>query len=213
MPDESELFWPSLYSRLVPHRYGADEDDAMAEDAKPEHFLTDFQTLRHHIETDLVSLLNATCLEASLIVEETLKDPDDKAERGPLVIEHGTFVVPNERRLPLIDHPHVRRSVVNYGLPSMIGQYIYRLRVEELEEEIREAILAFEPRLTKLTVRVERKKSGEGKDADELDYVDPEKPIGFDIRAEILGKAAPVGVRINTVWDLEKVNSGARLMR
>lgn len=273
MADTTELFWPSLYSRLVPHRYGAEDDIPRAirnarafreatghglsehrarqwiivtnqthveariaelealrsagdldeepadcllrmmtedvgserldaeEDDAPEHFLTDFRTLRHHIETDLISLLNATCLEAALNVG-----------REAPVNERGDHVTLARDRFPLAAWPHVRRSVVNYGLPSMIGQSIYRLRVEDLEQELREAILAYEPRLNKLSVRVERRVVETGTGPEEMDDIDPEKPISFDIEAEVRGKGPPVQVLISTVWDLEKIESRARLV-
>ena len=189
---DNELFWPSLYSRLVPHRYGVEDvDDAQTE---PQHFLTDFQSLRHHIETDLVTLLNATCLEAVLM-----------AGKEPPVEDRGDHYVMARDRLPLSGFPHVRRSIVNYGLPSMIGRAVYRLRRQDLETELREAILAYEPRLNPETLRV-RVTIDDGKT-----LPDPEKPIGFDIEAEVLGTASKVQVQINTIWDLEKLDSDAKL--
>lgn len=201
MADSTELFWPSLYSRLVPHRYGT--EDAAPEDdlAGPEHFLTNFRMLRHHIETDLISLLNATCLESALNV----------GKDAP-VDERGDHVTLARDRFPLAPWPHVRRSVLNYGLPSMIGQSIYRLKVEDLESELREAILAYEPRLAKLAVRVERRIVETSSGPDEMEDIDPEKPISFDIEAEVRGKGASVQVLISTVWDLEKIESRARLV-
>ncbi|MFK7943755.1 MAG: type VI secretion system baseplate subunit TssE [Paracoccaceae bacterium] len=202
MAEETELFWPSLYSRLAPHRYGAEDNLPDDETAGPEHFLTNFSTLRHHIETDLISLLNATCLEASLNIG-----------RGDPVNDHGDFATLARDRFPLAAYPHVRRSVVNYGLPSMIGQSIYRLRIEDLENELREAILAYEPRLNKLSVRVERRMVETGSGPEEMDEIDPEKPISFDIQAEIRGKGEAVQVLISTVWDLEKIESRADVLR
>ena len=204
MAEETELFWPSLYSRLVPHRYGDPEAPAPDDDemAGPEHFLTNFRTLRHHIETDLISLLNATCLEAAMSIGEA--DP---------VNEHGNFATLARDRFPLADYPAVRRSVVNYGLPSMIGQSIYRLRIEDLENELREAILAYEPRLNKLTVRVDRRMVDAGTGPEEVDEIDPEKPISFDIQAEVRGKGEAIQVLISTVWDLEKIESRADVVR
>ena len=202
MVEDTELFWPSLYSRLVPHRYGDEDQIPDADIAGPEHFLTNFRTLRHHIETDLIALLNATCLEAALSVGE-----------DPPVNEHGDYVTLARDRFPLAAWPHVRRSVFNYGLPSMIGQSIYRLRIEDLETELREAILAFEPRLSKLAVRVERRTYEGGPAAEDSEEIDPEKPISFDIEAEVRGKGAAVQVLISTVWDLEKIESRAELVR
>lgn len=195
MAEDNELFWPSLYSRLMPHVYDRGYEDEHP-DYGPQHFLTDFGTLRHHIQTDLKSLLNATCLEATLMV----------GEDAP-VREQGDHVVLEHDMLPFAGFPNVRRSIINYGLPSVIGRAVYRLRREDLEDELKQAILAFEPRLRPETLRVEVIVM-EG-----LDMIDPEKPVGFTIEAEVLGTAAQVRLQIDTVWDFEKLSSGASVTR
>lgn len=197
MAEDNELFWPSLYSRLVPHRYGLEEGpEAPPEALGPQHFLSDFPAVQRQIETDLVSLLNTTCLEAALI---------DKSDAP--VVEHGDELRVEEDGLPFADYPQLRSSIVNYGLPSVIGRHVYRQRITDLEAEIRRAILAYEPRLRPETLRV-RVDIMEG-----IGIVDPEKPIGFEIEAEILATNQAMRVHINTIWDLEKIRTQAKVMR
>ena len=196
MAEENELFWPSLYSRLVPHRYGTTEaPEGDPEQITPQHFLTDFATLRRHIETDLVSLLNATCLEAALIPKDALP-----------IVEQGDAVRVERDSLPFADYPQVQTSIVNYGLPTVIGRSVYRQRINDLEDDIKRAILSYEPRLRPetLRVRVEILETG---------IIDPERPISFEIEAEILGTNTPMQVYINTVWDLEKLRTTAWVER
>lgn len=43
--------------------------------------------------------------------------------------------------------PHVRQSVVNYGIGALAGQLIAELEWPDIESSIREAIIQFEPRI------------------------------------------------------------------
>lgn len=44
-------------------------------------------------------------------------------------------------------HPQVRSSVLNYGIPDLAGVAVAGIDAAALQQRIREAILAFEPRL------------------------------------------------------------------
>jgi type VI secretion system protein ImpF len=50
---------------------------------------------------------------------------------------------------------HIRGSVINYGLPSMSGTTITSIDIGSLEQQIRRAILDFEPRIMAETLRVQ----------------------------------------------------------
>ena len=54
----------------------------------------------------------------------------------------------------LAAYPHVARSVVNFGLPDLAGRTLTSIDVSELEEQLQEAIVAYEPRLIPDTVAV-----------------------------------------------------------
>jgi type VI secretion system protein ImpF len=51
-------------------------------------------------------------------------------------------------------HPHVARSVVNYGLPDLAGMTASTVDIGELEALVRQAIWDFEPRILRHTLRV-----------------------------------------------------------
>lgn len=195
MADNAEPFWPSLYSRLVPEKYYGESFEEQAarsagDDWGPAHFLTDVKTLKKHIEIDLLALLNATCIESILLAEEI--DSQD------VMIDRSDY--------PLEAYPFVKRSVVNYGLPSVVGRQVYNLPVGALEEDLRSAIIAYEPRLDPSTLRVRV-------ELNENDEIDPEKPIGFSVEATIRSSSDPLKVYINSIWDLEKIRSDVKMTR
>src|SRR3954469_1960407 len=45
------------------------------------------------------------------------------------------------------DAPHVRKSILNYGLPDLSKRTIDESGVDDIPDEIRTAIISFEPRL------------------------------------------------------------------
>lgn len=195
MAPRDELFWPSLYGRLAPSRYAAtpgaapaDEDDYALES----HFV-DFETLRRQIATELRSLLNATSLEAALLGAQRLTA--ERADQHP-------DDIPLDR-YPFAAHPEIRASIINYGLPAFIGRNVYDLPLPEVEERLREAILAFEPRIDpdQLQVRV----TNEAKNG----RISPDHPLRFTVRARIFGaNARDVGLLIDTIWDPDKMRTG-----
>src|SRR5689334_22069931 len=58
----------------------------------------------------------------------------------------GSVEVGDETR-DLSDWPYLRQSVLNYGLPALSGRLVSGLDLTELEHAMRDAILAFEPRI------------------------------------------------------------------
>lgn len=196
MAAQDELFWPSLYSRLAPSRYrpddpiepepearGADDEDFGIE----RHFI-DFESLRHQVETELQSLLNATSLEAVLLGAMLRGGPADQ--------------VPREA-YPFHGHPRVRKSIVNYGLPAFIGRNVYTLPLNDIESRLRDAILAFEPRIRAETMRVRVEASDKN-----AKRIDPDKALAFTIEGEIFGPAESLRIAIRTVWDPDHLGTG-----
>lgn len=87
-----------------------------------------------------------------------------------------------------------RRSIVNYGIPDIVHRTIDEARVDEVCEEIREAIVNFEPRLAPASVRVTRDTS-----------VDPVAlKVRFIVRADLI--CDPVHVPVEFV--AEVIDSG-----
>jgi type VI secretion system protein ImpF len=54
----------------------------------------------------------------------------------------------------LVDHPEVRKSVLNYGIPDISGTSTSGKDSESIERDIRQAILDFEPRIIPETLKV-----------------------------------------------------------
>lgn len=91
--------------------------------------------------------------------------------------------------------PEVERSIVNYGLPDIVNRTIDENRVDNIVDEIKAAIFAFEPRLIAGTLGVAR---DELADAGVL-------AIRFNVTGEM--SCDPVAVPVQFVADLE-VGSG-----
>jgi type VI secretion system protein ImpF len=90
----------------------------------------------------------------------------------------------------IADFPHVKRSVLNFGVPSFSGRRAKDFDVEALERELREVIAVFEPRLKRDTIRV---------------TVDTDDTAGLRIRIEglLLLSPVPERLRLSTMIDLD----------
>jgi type VI secretion system protein ImpF len=86
---------------------------------------------------------------------------------------------------------HVRRSVLNFGLPDLTHRSIDEIAVGEVTKEIAQALSNFEPRLVQDTVQVSRDTSVR---AEEL-------KIRFVVRAELW--CEPLNVPVEFVADIE----------
>jgi len=86
--------------------------------------------------------------------------------------------------------PHVRKSILNFGLADIALHTIDENGVEEIPDEIRTAIVNYEPRIAADTLRIERDKQ-----------VDPvELKIRFVICGELV--CHPVHVSVEFVADI-----------
>jgi type VI secretion system protein ImpF len=95
-----------------------------------------------------------------------------------------------EATVDMDNAPYVRKSILNYGLPDLSIRTIDENGVDEIPDEIRAAIVNFEPRLAAGSLRIERDRS-----------VDPvELKIRFLVRAELV--CHPVHVPVEFVADI-----------
>lgn len=86
--------------------------------------------------------------------------------------------------------PHVRKSILNFGLPDIAIRTIDENGVNEIPEEIRTAIISYEPRIAADTLRIVRDKE-----------VDPvELKVRFVIRGDLV--CHPVHVPVEFVADI-----------
>ncbi len=191
MSMSDDLFWPSLYARLAPSRYGAEVDTASVDDAEDgfgvSRFFVPIAALRAQVETELESLFNTTCLEASLVGAALRGETGDSAQ---------------DLEQPFAAHPLVRASIVNYGLPALIGRSAYSLRPAEIEARLRRALDSFEPRIRPETLRVTVATAQGGR-------VDPDREITFTVEGEILAVGRRLRIMISTLWAPE--GYGARI--
>jgi type VI secretion system protein ImpF len=93
--------------------------------------------------------------------------------------------------IDLSDAPEVERSIVNFGLPDIVNRTIDENRVEDIVDELKAAILAFEPRLIASTLGVARDLKA---DAGVL-------AIRFNVTGEM--SCDPVAVPVQFIADLE----------
>lgn len=194
MADSDDLFWPSLYSRLAPSRYlGPDyreePEDDLGDGFGLSRFFTDFDTLRSHIEVELESLLNASCLEAALLGAELNGLPADTVKRSDY---------------PFEAYPRVQRSIINYGMPALIGRNAYALPISLIEERLRRAVTDFEPRIRSDTMQV-KVISAEG------DKPNSDRPLEFVVSGEIMGADGSMQIIIDSLWDPEKIRSHVKI--
>lgn len=94
------------------------------------------EILREAVRRDIEALFNIERLDSSALLT------DREAER---------FETYRDR---LADFPEVRRSVVNYGMPSFAGRSETDFDPEALARDIRDTLAVFEPRLKRNTIRV-----------------------------------------------------------
>jgi len=112
--------------------------------SRDQHFV-DPTTLRVSVAESLEMLLNTTCLEATLVA----------AGEGDLS-----------------DFPEVQASIVNYGVPDIVGRILSGVRPLELQRGVSRAVSVFEPRISpgtgdgevvSVSVDPEQERDGAGK--------------------------------------------------
>jgi len=88
----------------------------------------------------------------------------------------------------------VATSVLNYGIPDLTGRNLSGVDVESVESLMKQAILAFEPRILRHSVRVQA-------------TLDPARmshnALTFEIHGELWAQPAPVDIVLRTDFDLE----------
>ena len=94
----------------------------------------------------------------------------------------------------LSEMPLVARSVMNYGIPELAGRTASSLDTVELEQMIRQAILNFEPRLDRNSVRVRPVV-----DQRQMNH----NALSFDVEAELWAQPLPLRLFLRTAVDLE----------
>ena len=93
----------------------------------------------------------------------------------------------------LAGFPEVARSTLNYGLRDVAGTTISKAGLAELEREVKQAILRFEPRILARTLQV-RAVAGEEMSRHAL---------SFEIEGELWAEPVPLRMLLKTELDVE----------
>jgi type VI secretion system protein ImpF len=92
--------------------------------------------------------------------------------------------------LDLTEAPYVKKSILNFGLPDVAHRTIDEIGVRNIPEEIRLAIISYEPRLAGTSLHIERDMS-----------VDPvELKVRYVVRADLT--CHPVHVPVEFIADI-----------
>jgi type VI secretion system protein ImpF len=91
-------------------------------------------------------------------------------------------------------HPLVAHSVLNYGIPDWAGKAATAKDLDEMERDLHQAILDYEPRILEDTVRVKCILS-----PDQMTH----NALRFDIEGELWGYPMPEKLYLKTEVDLD----------
>ena len=100
-----------------------------------------------------------------------------------------------ESELDFSFNSEAKRSAINYGLPAFSGRRASDVKVSELEEDIKQAILAFEPRVLPSTLRVTGVAASDAVSAHNL--------IVFEIRGQVWATPYPIEMLLRSSIDIE----------
>ena len=95
----------------------------------------------------------------------------------------------------LDEFAEVKRSILNFGMPDLIHRSIDEVRIEEVGDELIEALVNYEPRLVRGTIRAERDKAVDGTDL----------KVRFVVRADL--NCDPLNLPVEFVAEVER-NTG-----
>ncbi|MBL8250636.1 MAG: type VI secretion system baseplate subunit TssE [Candidatus Competibacter sp.] len=91
-------------------------------------------------------------------------------------------------------YPFAARSVINYGLPALAGGTARSLEIADLEQDLRQAILDFEPRILRHSLRVRAELTEERMSHNALT---------FEIEGNLWAQPLPLQLYLKTEIDLE----------
>lgn len=93
-------------------------------------------------------------------------------------------------------YPHVKTSVINYGVPDLAGKSLHRRTILHRAREIRDAIRTFEPRVEPDSLVVEP--SGGG--------LDSTNSVTFSVRGDIVSASKVMPVNFRTDLDADSAS-------
>jgi len=93
-------------------------------------------------------------------------------------------------------HPNVARSVLNYGLPMLSGQFTSSLQRVNLEQALKSAIQQFEPRILPRTLEVQLVMEGPA--------LDSHNRVALQIKGMLWAQPVPLEFLLRSNIDLEE---------
>jgi type VI secretion system protein ImpF len=100
----------------------------------------------------------------------------------------------------LEDYPHVKQSVLNYGIPDLTGTAASNIDAATLEHMLRQRIRIFEPRILPKSLKVR------------VTNIEAHNTIIIEIEGELWSQPMPERLYLKTILDLElgdfRVKSG-----
>ena len=93
-------------------------------------------------------------------------------------------------------YPNAARSVLNYGLPMLSGQFTSSVQRVSMEQALKNAILQFEPRILPRTLEVELVMEGPA--------LDSHNRIGLQVRGMLWAQPVPLEFLMRSRIDLEE---------
>jgi type VI secretion system protein ImpF len=92
--------------------------------------------------------------------------------------------------------PHAAKSVINYGLPDLSGQYASSIEPGDLEQLIRASILLFEPRILPDTLEIQA--------VMEQSVLDAHNCLSLNVRGMLWAQPVPIEFLMRSQIDLEE---------
>lgn len=184
-----ELGAERLEAILAAGARGVEQDADLDEDAKRRlHKLIAQLARRRHLESSGIVVTPDVLREAVRRDIEALFNIE-RLEAQFLLTEHERAQSESPADL-LADFPHVRRSVLNYGVPSFAGKTGVDFDRDRLARELRDLLAVYEPRLKRESIKVN---------------VDIGKKTGMkiDIDGVLMLSPVPERLRLSTMINLD----------
>lgn len=186
----AELGAERLDTLLAGGMRAIESDPLLINDQKQRLLRLEFQ-IRHRAELESRGIV----VSARVLREAVRRDIEalfntERFEAFPLLSDQEGEAEPTSQ-LDLEDFPEVRRSVINYGVPSFSGKSVRDFDRETLAREIKQVLVTFEPRLkesgTKVSVTLGDKTQG----------------LRIDIDAVLIMSPTPERMKLRTMINLD----------
>lgn len=94
----------------------------------------------------------------------------------------------------LSKYPEMQKSVVNFGIPGLIGKKASGMDITTMETNLRDAIMNFEPRILPNTLKIHA-----ATDEDQMGA----NTLSFEVEGELWAQPVPERLYFKTIFDIE----------